>query len=224
MVGPMSDQAQALDFRIIRRAAKAGIEVAPALASALGRYLNLLAHWNTRINLTALLVNKPNTEAIDRLLVEPLAASRHLATGARVLIDLGSGGGSPAIPLRLSRPELRLVMVEAKVRKCAFLREAVRELKLAGAEVLNRRFEEVLAPPEPEASADVVTLRAVRLDESVLRVAQRLITPRGEVWLFRGQGSAVGATPSHTSLRVAAVHPLVRSLGSELVVLRQATS
>ena len=49
--------------------------------------------------------------------------------------DIGSGGGSPAIPLKLARPTLPLPMVESKTRKAVFLREAVRALGLARREV-----------------------------------------------------------------------------------------
>ena len=68
------------------------------LASQLVVYYQLLSHWNRKINLTSL--SDPD-EAVDRLLLEPVAAAAVLPAN-RALIDLGSGGGSPAIPLALA--------------------------------------------------------------------------------------------------------------------------
>jgi len=112
--------------RLIRRARRAKIAVAPETADVLEEYFRLLDRWNAKINLTALPLRPPTDETFDRLFVEPLAAARFLPNEPDVWLDLGSGGGSPAIPLKAVRPKLKLTMVESKVRKAAFLREAVR--------------------------------------------------------------------------------------------------
>ena len=104
------------------RAAHAGLLVPEALSARLVVYYQVLSHWNRKINLTAL--SDPD-EAVDRLLLEPIAAATHLPHHA-ALVDLGSGGGSPAIPLALATNAANLVMVESRVRKAAFLREALR--------------------------------------------------------------------------------------------------
>ena len=84
-------------------------------------YFQLLTQWNAKINLTALPLDPPTDETFDRLLVEPLAASKQIPTHTpSVWFDLGSGGGSPAIPLKIARPALRLTMIESKERKSAF--------------------------------------------------------------------------------------------------------
>ena len=114
--------------RLVRRAGKSNIFIGDPLADQLAAYYELLARWNRKINLTSL---ENLDEAIDRLLLEPLVASRYLPASANRLMDVGSGGGSPAIPFKLAVPRLRLTMVEAKARKSAFLREAVRHLSLA---------------------------------------------------------------------------------------------
>src|SRR5262245_38745059 len=67
------------------------------------RYCDLLNYWNRRINLTSLDLNPPSKEALDRLFIEPLLAVRHVGTPTH-WIDIGSGGGSPAIPMKISRP------------------------------------------------------------------------------------------------------------------------
>lgn len=155
-----------------------------ATGDALRAYLELLGRWNQRINLTAFELDPPSDDAIDRLLVEPLMAARRLLPGDRLVIDVGSGGGSPAIPLKLSVPVLRMVLVEAKVRKSAFLREAIRQLSLEHVEVENRPFEELLSRSDLHEAADVVTIRAVRADTRLWTGGQAFLKPGGRVFWF----------------------------------------
>jgi len=112
--------------------------MAASLTEQLLTYYRVLSHWNRKMNLTSL---AEPAEAVDRMLLEPVAAAPHLPHGID-LIDLGSGGGSPAIPLALALSARRLVMVESRLRKAAFLREVLRELGLSGT-VEAARFEEV---------------------------------------------------------------------------------
>lgn len=184
-------------------------------AEPLAHYLTLLAAWNERINLTAL--EEPD-DAIDRLILEPLVASRHLA-GATRLMDIGSGGGSPAIPLKILNPGLTLVMVESKIRKGAFLREAIRQLGLTNTIVENRRFEELLAEPGYHEFADVLTIRAVRVQRSILRALQAFVRPGGQILLFRGPGEETFEVEAPLALE--GVEPLVETLRSKLVRLRR---
>jgi 16S rRNA (guanine527-N7)-methyltransferase len=139
--------------------------------------------------------------AIDRLLIEPLVAAQSIPAGAAALIDVGSGNGSPAIPIRLAVKSLALVMVESKARKCAFLREAIRVLDLTGASVENARFEEL------HETQDVVTARALRLESRTLLGLQAFLKPGGRMLLFQ-TGSKVD--PSHVPLplEISTTHPL----------------
>ena len=148
-----------------RRAHAAGITIEPDLLEALEAYYLLLTKWNARINLTAFrLTPGGEDDAVDWLLVEPLVAARYVPGRARTLLDAGSGGGSPAIPMALASPQLHLRMVEVKTRKAIFLREAVRTLGLKRAEVETARFEELLPRPELHEAQDLVTIRAVRVE------------------------------------------------------------
>ncbi|MEP7117847.1 MAG: RsmG family class I SAM-dependent methyltransferase, partial [Acidobacteriota bacterium] len=106
-------------------------------------YFIELARWNRKMNLSALSLDGDGSdEAVDRLLMEPAVASRHIPDSARTLLDVGSGGGSPAIPIKICRPDLALTMVEVKVRKSVFLRQVSRSLSLARTQVETSRFEE----------------------------------------------------------------------------------
>ena len=116
----------------MKRARKAGCSVSPAIAGQLEEYFSILARWNAKINLTAFNLREPRDEAFDRLLIEPAVAAQHLPHHSVSVIDIGSGSGSPAIPLRLAAPQVRLTMVEAKTRKAVFLLEALRHLRYWG--------------------------------------------------------------------------------------------
>lgn len=176
-----------LEFRdrLARRTRRAKAPITLAMLEPLEAYFRLLAHWNARINLTSLPLEPPTDEAFDRLLVEPLAASRQIPTeGSSVWVDLGSGGGSPAIPLKIARPALKLTMIESRERKGAFLREAVRVLGLPDAFVQTERFE-ISAGHEQTGSADLVTARAVRIDAEFFEAAGRILKNGGQLFLFR---------------------------------------
>lgn len=208
--------------RIRRRARAANLSIPDDLLSGLERYYLLLAKWNAKVNLTAFrLTPGGEDEAIDRLLLEPVIAARQIPATAKSLFDAGSGGGSPAIPLKLAIPSARLRMVEVKTRKAVFLREAVRELRLSETEVETARFEELLARPELHESADVVTIRAVRVEPRVLTTLQAFLKPGGLVFLFRGPAGAQTAEAVTPPLTWKGTFPLVDSLRSRLVVLEK---
>lgn len=158
------------------------------------RYLSLLAKWNRTINLTSLQLDPSTEEAIDRLLVEPIAASSQAGSPASI-IDIGSGGGSPAIPFWIQLPGSHLTMIESRSRKCAFLREAVRQIRPGHGTALDVRFEKLLANhPELAGSADIVTVRAVRLDEPTSRLIGALLRPDGSVFHFSSQLEVIGCS------------------------------
>jgi 16S rRNA (guanine527-N7)-methyltransferase len=201
--------------RVTARARRADAAISEAEIDALDTYFRLLARWNRTINLTALPLEPPTDEALDRLLIEPVVAAHYIreafdSTPLSVWFDLGSGGGSPAIPLKIAIPQLRLTMVEGRARKAAFLSEAVRALNLGSAAVIAARFEDLDAP---QHSADLVTVRAVRADESLDEAASMLLavtgvfalfgpqTPQGESWeVIRTVQLLPWAEPSKLSL------------------------
>jgi len=200
------------EFRsqLVRRAELAKIDVSDSLAGQLEIYCRLLAHWNSRINLTALPLNPTTDLAVDRLFIEPLAAARYLPPESAVWFDVGSGGGSPAIPLRLVRQAGRLIMVESRERKAAFLREVVRALGLDGTSVEAKRIED-LADGTHMGTADLITVRAVKMESSLLEALRALIRLGGLILLFGAKPEQllglsdletvpIGIVPAHPDL------------------------
>jgi 16S rRNA (guanine527-N7)-methyltransferase len=180
-------------------------------------FLDLLLRWNRKINLTSF---ENADAAVDRLLLEPLAATRHVRLSAARLIDLGSGGGSPAIPLALSVPDLDLTMVEIKARKAAFLREAIRVLELPRARVENARFEAMLEASGQVGTYSAASIRAVRLETATLRQIAGFLGTDGLALLFRGRSGPVQLADANP-LAWMGTYPLLESLGSRLTVFRR---
>jgi 16S rRNA (guanine527-N7)-methyltransferase len=171
--------------RLTRRARAAGLQVPPDIVDALEAYLRLLARWNAKVNLTALPLEEPTDETFDRLLIEPLAAAKAVDDSWTPWIDIGSGGGSPAIPLKLVKPVLELTLVESKARKAAFLREVVRELGLVQTSVETSRFEELASRPNSEASTGLLTIRAVRVEPKLAKAIRRIVRVGGRLLTFQ---------------------------------------
>lgn len=204
--------------RLVRRARKAGVTIKPELGRQLEIFFRLLSTWNKKINLTGLKLEGSDPEALDRLLIEPLVAATHVRPNVRVVIDIGSGGGSPAIPLLLALRDARLLMVESKTRKSVFLREALRALELTRGEVVTSRFEQLLAMPGLHEAHDLLTIRAVRVEARQLIGLQAFVRPGGQLFLFRssvGPGSATAVTPL---LGWKASYPLLEQSSSLLVL------
>ena len=209
--------------KLARRAQRAGVSFAPSVAEGLAAYFELLQKWNRKVSLTALPVEDAGDEAIDRLLIEPALAARSLPSPDSSIIDVGSGGGSPAIPLRLVAPATSLRMVESKTRKAAFLREAARVLELERTEVDAVRFEELLARPELHETMDVVTLRAVKVEPKTLAALQSFLRLGGLLFLFGTSANPIAdkATPQLTAMNT---QVLLKQWGSQLQILRKNSS
>ena len=203
--------------RLTRRAKRAGVILAPPTLDKLRVYFELLFRWNAKINLTSLTLDAPD-EAIDRLLIEPLLAAHHIEGDTPRLIDIGSGGGSPAIPLLLAKPGLRLVMVESKARKSAFLREALRHLDATGV-VEAARFEELLSRAEFHEAFDYLSIRAVRTEPRTLNTLQAFVRPGGRLLLFRSEGRRMESADVVPPLRFANAAPLLK--GCEIQLLEK---
>lgn len=206
--------------RIVRRARAVGLDLSEEVLAGFEGYFSELARWNRKINLTALALDGDGSDdAVDRLLIEPAVAAKHIPSSARSLLDIGSGGGSPAIPIKLCRPEISLTMVEVKVRKSVFLRQVSRTLGLQGASVETSRFEELLARPDLHESLDVVTVRAVKLDAATLLSIQAFLRPAGCLLNFTS-GEEVTPTPP-PPLKPKGIHILTPENQSKLVIFQK---
>jgi len=143
-----------VDAALASGVAALGLAVDAAQRAKLAHYLALLAKWNRTYNLTA--IREPSRMVTHHVL-DSLAVLRHLPKrdGVR-LLDVGSGGGLPGIPIAVARPDWRVVMVDPSHKKAAFLTQAIVELSLRNAAAHAVRVEDLAG----EAPFDVVISRA----------------------------------------------------------------
>ncbi len=143
-------------------------------------HFDLLMLWNARTNLTS--VRDPDA-ILRRHFAESAYLTQVLPLGPGTLVDIGSGGGFPGIPVKILSPETKVVLVEAVQKKAAFLKEVARAVGVPGLEVFAGRFEDFSAP------ADWVTMRAVKLDGRLAEAIRRNV-PRGTCAIFLGEADA----------------------------------
>ncbi len=143
------------------------LEIPLAERILLGRYCDELERWGRRINLTSL----SGSDLVRRLIVEPVWIAQQIKLSG-TLVDVGSGNGSPALPIHITRGLDRVHLVEARARRAAFLRHVSSKLKLAGVIVHRARLQDSI---REFAGADWVTLQGVALTTSLIK-AFRLIS------------------------------------------------
>lgn len=150
---------------------------------AISTYIDLLAKWNARMNLTA--VRDPE-EMVRRHFGESLFAARNLVASdcSITVADVGSGAGFPGIPIKIYAPNVSMTLIEAHGKKATFLREAIRTIKLTNINVFQDRAESW------GKTADLVVLRAVEKFDEVLTAAPNLVAPGGRLGLLIGASQA----------------------------------
>lgn len=167
------------------RLATLGVTLDEKALGRLGDYLARLLAMNERMNLTA--ITDPaeawTRHAFDALTLVPLLAD--LKSGARV-VDVGSGGGVPAIPLAIARPDLKLTLIDATQKKAAFLTDVARALGLGNVTVRAQRAE-LVGMAELRGVFDVATARAVGRIAMLAPLMAPLVKPNGRVLMIKGQ-------------------------------------
>lgn len=119
-------------------------------------FLDELWEWNSSFNLTGL---SSKHQIIEEVLLDSLIPAAYLPEEC-TLLDVGSGGGFPGIPLKICLPQSRITLMEANQRKVNFLKHAIRLTKLKGIRVIRGRIEKDLSPSDNEGY-DVITARAM---------------------------------------------------------------
>lgn len=168
-----------------RACADYGLELEPGEIERLGRFLALLLHVNQTVNLTA--IRDPHAAWIqhvfDSLTLLPLLEDLH---PRERIIDVGSGGGAPGIPLAITQPHSEVTLLESTGKKAAFLLAACERLRLANARVVPARAE-TYGRGEGRDRFDAAVARAL----GPLAVAAELTIPLvrvgGRVLLIKGE-------------------------------------
>jgi 16S rRNA (guanine(527)-N(7))-methyltransferase RsmG len=162
---------------------KWGISETSPEAARFAQYIELLQKWNVRVNLTASIA----WDALEPLFAEGIwAASLYPREEVRHL-DIGSGAGFPALPIRILSPRMELILVEPRGKRAAFLETVCAEIGLDQVRVVNSTLLEYLRA-EPGASGwDIVSWKALRLGTREMRLLTAAATPRTQFWVFHGE-------------------------------------
>ena len=183
-------------------AAALGLGLDDTARGKLLAYLTLLEKWNRTHNLTAL---RGRERMLSHHILDSLAVLPHVAvrSGMR-LVDVGSGGGLPGIPLAIARPDWQVSLLDSNGKKSAFLRQAAAELKLVNAEVVTARAE-AYVPGEP---FELAIARALSELAQFVKVAAHLIGMKGRLLAMKGGYPEAEIATLPPGVRVVAVPEL----------------
>lgn len=155
-----------------------------------------LLRWNRTHNLTAITAR---SEVYEKHLADALTLLPLLGRAKR-LLDLGSGAGFPALPLKIVRPGLEIVSVDAVGKKIAFQRHVVRSLQLPGFTAVHGRAEALAEMPGCRAGFDVVTARALASLPLLARLAAPCLAPEGQLIAMKGADGAAELAAAQAEL------------------------
>jgi 16S rRNA (guanine527-N7)-methyltransferase len=159
-----------------------GVEVDQKQAHLFAIHAGELINWNTKINLTA--ITDPVDVAIKHIL-DCIAPARHIPPEA-TLLDIGSGGGFPGIPLKIALPSVSMTLIDGSRKKISFLKHTIRTLQLKNVDTCQIRAEDLVQKFQPPPSFDVIISRALSSLENYVRLALPLLAEDGIVIALKG--------------------------------------
>ena len=166
-------------------AAAMGMTVSPAQTALFARHAEALLAWNRTTNLTA--ITSPEAVAVKHFL-DAIVPSRCVPPNSAVL-DIGSGGGFPGIPLKIMDPTLELTLIDSVRKKASFLKHVIRTLKLEGITAHHIRAEALAEQPDMARSFDVIVCRALTALADFIGMARPLLKAGGVMIALKGDVS-----------------------------------
>jgi len=155
-------------------------------ARQIAGYFGLLEKWNSHVNL----VSSTDWRVVGPLFEEALWAAGRYPGEFTGHLDIGSGAGFPAVPLKILNPGIQLEMIESRARRAAFLETVVRELGLNGTRVWNRRLDQHLRQGEV-FGWDCVSWKGIRLAGRELSLLDACCKEKTQFWIFHGKTLAI---------------------------------
>lgn len=167
---------------LIDGSAALGVDLTEAQADSCLVYLVELVKWNRKINLTAI---RDDKEIITKHFIDSFSYLKGFEpVPGRSLLDMGSGAGFPALPIKIAAPALSVTLVESVGKKGAFLRHIIRTLGLREVEVIDRRTDQLVK--EHHGHYDIVTARAFADMATALKEGSHFLKHGGLMVLSRG--------------------------------------
>ncbi len=168
---------------ILNGAQELGITIDERVSALFCSHASELINWNRKINLTA--ITHPRDIAIKHFL-DSLVPAKFIPEGSR-LLDIGSGGGFPGIPLKIVKPSLSIHLIDGVRKKANFLKHAIRTLRLDQSQALHIRAENLHKNPDYNHSFDVIISRALTNLESFVKAALPLLANQGRIMAMKGE-------------------------------------
>ena len=202
---------------LLAGAAEMGVSLTAVQAGKLLDYLDLLQKWNKAYNLTAV---RERSSMLTQHLLDSLAIVPHLPPGD--LLDVGSGGGLPGIPLAILQPERSITLIDTVGKKVAFLKQAAMTLGLKNINAVSGRIENWTPPAAQAGGFALISARAYATLATLVRQTRRLLAEKGGWYAMKGVFPDAELAELPSDVAVKGVIPLqVPGLGAErhLVVL-----
>jgi 16S rRNA (guanine527-N7)-methyltransferase len=175
---------------------KYGITLTDKQQELFEKYYSLLIEYNKKFNLTAITERE---EVINKHFVDSSLSCGKVC--GQTLLDVGSGGGFPAIPLKIMNDNLSVTMLEATGKKCEFLKTVVKELGLTNVTVINGRAEDIAKDERYREKFDCVTARAVARLNTLLEYCMAFVKVGGIFVALKGDVE-VELTEAENAIRV----------------------
>ena len=188
------------DEALARGLATLGIVLPAAAGDKLMAYAALLQKWNRTYNLTAL---RDPAQAVSHHLLDSLAVLPFVPAGR--LLDVGSGGGMPGIPLAIAWPDLPVTLLDSNSKKSAFLQQAAIELALSNISVHGGRVEQY----HPSVGFSAITARAFSELADFVRLSRHLLAADGRWLALKGVRPDAEIARLPPDIAVEAVHRLI---------------
>lgn len=163
-----------------------GIQISSEQAAQFAQHAQVLMEWNQKINLTA--ITDPVEMAIKHF-VDAVASLHHIPVNA-LLLDMGTGGGFPGLPLKVMRPQQAMVLIDSVRRKINFVRHVIRLLQLTAIEAVHIRAQDLARDPFYQNRFDAIICRALTDLAGVVRLAEPLLAERGSIISLKGPSEA----------------------------------
>lgn len=175
-----------------------GIQTEQLSIDKFKRYLSLLLEWNSKFNLTAI---TNEGDIITKHFLDSLSSARFIKFKNQSIVDVGTGAGFPAIPIKLVFPEIKITLVDSSLKKTIFLNKLCEELDLSDYNVIHDNIESVGQDQIHREKYDIVLTRAVAEFRCLLEYGIPLLKINGIFIAYKGPNSQAEVDNSQKALQ-----------------------
>lgn len=168
-------------------------------------YSSLLREWNEKMNLTAITREE---EIIEKHFYDSLIPTKSQYFVGKTILDVGTGAGFPGMVFAIAFRDKKITLVDATAKKCLFLNEVAKKLKLNNVNIVNKRAEDL----NDREHFDLVTARAVAALPILLEITTPFAKVHGRVLAMRGEKGEEELSLSHRAITLLDLHLLEKNI------------